>query len=81
MPESICQHLREGTPCRLTHPERAGNRREHQNRISNWRQIDENGAIGKIVAQSCGDPEGKARLADASGTRQGDQPNIGSRQQ
>ena len=67
-------------PARSRTPIAAGDGRENQRRIGEWRQIDEDDALAEFALQPCSDLEGEAGLPATSRTSQGHQPDIAAAQ-
>jgi hypothetical protein len=64
--DACIQHVRCDAAC-------GGNRGCDERRLGEWRQIDEDDAIGEPIGHILGDGECQARLADATGACQGEQ--------
>ena len=72
------QALEQSPPGLLPHPERLGDGGGHQGRVRQLPQGDDEDAVGEGREQVGRDPQGQARLPDAAGAGQRQQPDIGA---
>ena len=70
------QTVDRGPPAAVDHPEDAGDGWSDEVGLADGREGDEDGAIGEVVAQVGGHPEGEGGLADAAGPGQRDEPDA-----
>jgi hypothetical protein len=71
----------QGATLAFSQSERRGDCREHQRRIAQRRQVDEDDAIGEVIGQFFGNSHSEARLTGAAGAGQRDETYILSAQE
>ena len=75
VPQAFCQLVDERVAARVAQADRAGDRGEQRLAVTGRRQIDEEDAVLELVDRAGGGAKGEARLADAAGARERQQPH------